>query len=1166
MLDIKHITEIISNIKKENIYSSLDLFLFIENLKNSNVKITIEKNDFPKYDVNTNEVSISSEDILYLEKTIMSKDINPICKYLFNKDISGQELISMTLSQIYKSKINFINNANIKDPYILQYMIYQNDSSFFNIVNIDKYIEILKNDKTYDLYNIVLRSPAINKTDDILNFFNYFKSNNVKVTSQTFNSLSINKNIDYKKVFEPIKNDINPEHVSNVYFSFSYLLYDIGIISKEELIKKVNNDISSNNIMQNIVKTNPVDDFESIKKYYDIIKGDLSLEDNILKILIKIKKYCNKVEGHKDLILTIINKITDKQKAKDYFIQFINNDIFTYTEFKNQFHSISDKDIITMLSIKYADAIDFFLDNSDSIPLTKDLILKLCAINIDKVGVFLSENLSKINMIYPDFFNNLLQKYYSKELYNNYFFNYSLKNIKNIDFDKSSEHPLSIAIKYKNHKKTIESIINGLTIDISKILTKKSDLKSFFEYCKEKSIKLDGDFLSNLSIEAFADNYESIIKIIFSETARDIYLDKYMELKTNVINTSFLKEVLLTGASIDDIIKISEGKLIKWDRKDFDIGRINFIESLNKRTDGIKFFDNLIEKYPVDHPNIKNIFHPDWKRGLFTESQQLSFLPFFQKYYEKGGFFNIVGNITEIIKKIDKFTEREINPFIFNQVSNLSFINYKELNQEENDIINTKIKNKELLFDVTSTNGIVEVLINLKTNSGFITNKIEFDTNTGKTYFVHKKLRKEVLFKDNPHIIKLPNEVLEKIEEKIRNTYKEKIPYVSKDPCFDMKDLIRLNRFPTLDSPKGELDFLYTLNKDIVETIPNISKNARTDLYIAFNIPITKKTKEIISNLTLDYIPNFFFWTKYIKNVDVLYNIFLKYSCFNVVKLSTENDSIFDILNSKIDDFNIVKDLVDIFKDDSIIEHKLCREDIFIDTFNMYKELKKCYLGKESIFDKDLLSQTRYKTYDELIKRLKVSNFQQMHNTLSIISNKAIKADIEFTYEPEINFLKENNSTYKAIIPENSNELKYIGQVMNICVGSYSPYVDKGNIVIVYIEKDEKPIICLELKRDMKTIVQAKCYDNELPVAETYYILQDYVLKKGLKIKTEDFSLNLKEIDPNVLFKYKLDLKESTKTLYEKRNNETLSLIEDSINDVILNANINHENNFLSEI
>jgi len=111
----------------------------------------------------------------------------------------------------------------------------------------------------------------------------------------------------------------------------------------------------------------------------------------------------------------------------------------------------------------------------------------------------------------------------------------------------------------------------------------------------------------------------------------------------------------------------------------------------------------------------------------------------------------------------------------------------------------------------------------------------------------------------------------------------------------------------------------------------------------------------------------------------------------------------------------------------------------------------------------------------------------------------------EITYtEAELKMGEIVDSKYKFHLPVNTDKLWEIGKTMCSAVGYYSRKVLAKDCVIVVLESDGYPIVCIELSEDLKFLIQAKILNNGKPTGFEKHLVLEWMKKHNIESKTTD--------------------------------------------------------------
>lgn len=156
---------------------------------------------------------------------------------------------------------------------------------------------------------------------------------------------------------------------------------------------------------------------------------------------------------------------------------------------------------------------------------------------------------------------------------------------------------------------------------------------------------------------------------------------------------------------------------------------------------------------------------------------------------------------------------------------------------------------------------------------------------------------------------------------------------------------------------------------------------------------------------------------------------------------------------------------------------------------------------------------------------------KELHDKIAKDANKIKGKKITYIYEDEFMKMYDNKVingiTFKVAL--SNRRLTAIGSQMGICVGGYANRVESGKLFIVYMEKDNEYIGCLEISHDAK-LHQAKAkYNYKLKEAEQI-ALKEYCLMTNLTTDTCDVpeGYNTHSVSTNPLVSYAKAIKLST--------------------------------------
>lgn len=111
--------------------------------------------------------------------------------------------------------------------------------------------------------------------------------------------------------------------------------------------------------------------------------------------------------------------------------------------------------------------------------------------------------------------------------------------------------------------------------------------------------------------------------------------------------------------------------------------------------------------------------------------------------------------------------------------------------------------------------------------------------------------------------------------------------------------------------------------------------------------------------------------------------------------------------------------------------------------------------------------------------------------------------------EDEVQVYKKNKYTF--VYAKSPIELVEIGDIMDICVGSYYRRCSHHGTVIVYLKKDNNILACLEIQEgDWNNVLyQAKGYRNSKLNTEAQKVIVEFCTRNNISIKTHDINKSL---------------------------------------------------------
>lgn len=137
-------------------------------------------------------------------------------------------------------------------------------------------------------------------------------------------------------------------------------------------------------------------------------------------------------------------------------------------------------------------------------------------------------------------------------------------------------------------------------------------------------------------------------------------------------------------------------------------------------------------------------------------------------------------------------------------------------------------------------------------------------------------------------------------------------------------------------------------------------------------------------------------------------------------------------------------------------------------------------------------------------------NIREIHDRfIKITKNLKIRGYAFYYTEKEKEKMNATYHEFDFILAEHSTELITIGNILSICVGSYSSRVLNKRLHIVYIKENGKIVACMEMSKDFKSLMQCKICYNRLPEGKLLLAILQWANDRNIKIKTTDITLTL---------------------------------------------------------
>ncbi len=119
------------------------------------------------------------------------------------------------------------------------------------------------------------------------------------------------------------------------------------------------------------------------------------------------------------------------------------------------------------------------------------------------------------------------------------------------------------------------------------------------------------------------------------------------------------------------------------------------------------------------------------------------------------------------------------------------------------------------------------------------------------------------------------------------------------------------------------------------------------------------------------------------------------------------------------------------------------------------------------------------------------------HDALANLTYRVKNKKITFKYSQMQQALEDDIDGYSFRLPQNSFQLCEIGTTLHNCVASYAEKVSKNESTIIYVTKEDKYQLCIEVQGN--EIIQERADRNGVPASEEKLLLQKWHERHGLK-------------------------------------------------------------------
>ena len=175
---------------------------------------------------------------------------------------------------------------------------------------------------------------------------------------------------------------------------------------------------------------------------------------------------------------------------------------------------------------------------------------------------------------------------------------------------------------------------------------------------------------------------------------------------------------------------------------------------------------------------------------------------------------------------------------------------------------------------------------------------------------------------------------------------------------------------------------------------------------------------------------------------------------------------------------------------------------------------------------------------------------KDLHDKIAKDANKIRHKEKVYTYEEKFMNMYDNkvieDVTFKVAL--SNHKLADIGSQMGICVGGYWDRVERGELFIVYMKREDKYIGCLEISKN-GILHQAKAKYNCRLDDKELELLKEYCLMTNIGIDTCDvvdkYKVNRDSSKESVIYKNAIKITIAGKEDIEKVLSEEIEEIEE---------------------
>lgn len=370
-----------------------------------------------------------------------------------------------------------------------------------------------------------------------------------------------------------------------------------------------------------------------------------------------------------------------------------------------------------------------------------------------------------------------------------------------------------------------------------------------------------------------------------------------------------------------------------------------------------------------------------------------------------------------------------------------------------------------------------------------------------------KYLKIDSFFADNFEAINeetLKNIIIQKSDI---TAFKQVVPYANKD-TMELFELIILSERNLGRHECNEYLSISSFNLSILDAFRNterlnsflsyIHSSNNEDNYIYFY-----KESEECQKFYQEILPSFYSsQIKYENNLIKTLKKYLENVESDLNKQQEDYDKGLEELICECDEEDFCE-----CESDYHTENHILGNNNFLIVKNLMEDSFKSYHALLTLYDKQT---SKVKEKIDLILSKKINDIELIHNELADMVSELSNDKIEFPKSLITKNEVVSNDVELFEVLDNII-LKKVGREMHHCVASYERQIITGETSIFAIKKDNDFVGCLELKNNIKSLVQAKGkYNMKIIDNDVMNVIELFVSQNRLDVRTSDIRIATK--------------------------------------------------------